>query len=507
MPRLPDSLVRIAATGSNPSTKTALAQERSVLLSADRQSPERDLLLTVAAHALQSQAGYVPEQTHDDLIAPPEKSAKVPCSLSAQYHLMLMLNGLHDNLLPMWFEKLEQHQQTIPHEMIPTLLNYGARKRKLAPIIRQALGERGRWIVEQSDNRRWKWFTSEGKSQKQSYDNRFTLKTRLLQQMRQDNLQQAIESVMAQWHELDSLSLIAIMSAIEDKAHAEDVPFLMQCLQDDALREIAIKILFQIEDSDNLGIAGQNIKKLIVLKQVNNPEDWVIDFASAVTFEGHPEQLSLEDQNEISILMGYQFSPEAILMMLPLAYWYQAYDVTAEILITAAGNSSRPEVFYRIWERLAVDTEDTEFLYQLMLNVEHYTTPKLMKHLSQEQLMRLAVMRLNKSPIFSVDHAVINILKVIRTVWTDDLTASFLTCLENAFRGIPRPMLDKQMRNELLQYAEWIPLSAYSYFESILHMNQRGDLSEAETEEINGIMSIIKFRDEIINAIHLGTPH
>lgn len=502
MSRLPEKLVRIAATGSNPSTKTVLSKEQSSLLS-NEDTPERNLLLTVAAHALQMQAGYIPAQSFDELPQPPEQDEKIPCSLKAQYHLMLMLNGLHDNLLPMWFEKLEEYQQAIPAEMIPTLLDYGARKRKLASLIRDALGARGIWVAEQSQNKRWQWIILKTKKKPEDHS-RYTAWANHFRRLRQSNRQRALDTLIEHWDELDPLMRWSLVNEIAQDLQVEDIPFLWSCLDDDFTRDLAISLLLQI---DELGLAKEaydNIKNLIVLKQIEN--EWVIDFAYTTTFKGQPEHINPLEARELCELVGYDFSPESILMMLPLSYWYEKYNATPEILVSAASKSSRPEVFYRIWEDSAIQAQDTDFLYVLMLNIEHYATAKLMRHLSQQQLMKLAWNWLNQRPIYAVTHYANKILKAIKTTWDDALTDVFLNSLESAFRSIPRPMLDKAMREELLHYAEWISLDAYSRFEGILHINERGDLSEAEIEEINGILSVIKFRDEIMDALRTGNP-
>lgn len=497
MSQLPEKLVRIAATGSNPSTKTVLSTEQSSLLS-NEDTPERNLLLTVATHALQMQAGYIPAQSPNDLPQPPEQNEKMPCSLKAQYHLMLMLNGLHDNLLPMWFEKLEEYQQAIPAEMIPTLLDYGARKRKLASHIREALGARGIWLAEQSQNKRWQWIILKAKKKREEHS-RYTAWANHFQRLRQSDRQRALDTLIEHWDELDPLMRWSLVNEMAEDVQAEDIPFLWSCLDDDFTRDLAISLLLQI---DELGLAKEvydNIKNLIVLKQIEG--EWVIDFAYKSTFRWQPEHINPLQARELCELVGYDFSPESILMMLPLSYWYETYNATPEILVSAASKSSRPEVFYRIWENRAIQEQDADFLYVLMLHVEHYATAELMRHLSQEQLMKLAANWLNQQPIYAVTHYANKILSAIKTPWDDDLTDVFLDSLETAFRKIPRPMLDRKMREELLRYAEWISLDAYSRFESILHINERGDLSEAEIEEINGILSIIKFRDEIMNAL------
>lgn len=502
MATLPENLVRVAATGINANTKSVLAQDTTVFSNTSN-TAERNLLLTVATHAIQQQAGYIPETVSSPLPTASADDAKITCSLKAQHHLILMINGLHDNLLPLWFEKIEANNQTIPYEMIPTLLDYGARKRKLAPFIRQTLGERGIWLVENTDNRRWRWFTAENKKSR-IVENRYEISSKQFKELRELDPETALKSLIESWSELDAIMKPMLIMSLEDKLSKDDIPFLLTCLDHDMTREIAFKLLLKLDETGLKEEVQEKIEELIILKQGYSDDTWVINLVESKLHAGHPLYLTPPTEEKDHKIRGYSFAPEAILMMLPLSYWYETYSATAENLITAASNSSRPEVFYRVWEGIAINENDTNFLHQLMRQVPHYSTPKLMNHLSPEQLMQLATERLNTKPIFAVDHSAVKILKTIKKIWNKDLTNSFLNSLQNAFKSIPRPMLDKKMREELLKYAEWIPLSSYNHFEKVIHTNARGDLSEAETEQINGIMSIIKFRVELLDAIETG---
>lgn len=501
MANLPDKLVRIAATGSNANTRAELAQEETAFTN-EANTPERDLLLTVAAHAIQNQAGYMPQKIKIPLPLASGQDDKVICTVQAQHHLMQMLRGLHSNLLPLWFEKIAENNQTIPHEMIPTLLDYGARKRKLAPYIREVLGERGMWLAKNADNRRWKWFTAQG-GKKEAIQNRYESWSNHLKRMRKSKPEQALKLLTKSWSNLDAIMQVTLVTVMEDDLSAQDVPFLISCLEYEVTRDVAFKLLLRIDESGLKEEIQQKIEQLIHLKQVSNANEWSINFIDSPVFVTGPND-TLPNKSDLYKVRGYPVTPESILMMLPLSYWYEYYGATANDLISAASNSKMPELFYRVWEGIAIEADDTEFLYQLMLQVPHYVTSKLMKHLSQEQLMQLAIMRFNVNPVFSVSHNGVKILKAIKTIWNDDLIMVFLKSLENAFKTIPRPMLDKKMREALLKYAEWIPLSSYNYFENVIHINERGNLSEAETEQINGIMSIIKFRVELLDAIQSG---
>jgi|GEM_PF-4574993 len=502
----PDELIRIAATGSSPRTKATVEQSKFPLLEKwqpEDDQPERDLLVSIAAYGLQRQAGYVPEARFDNLPPKVEITENHACTITAQQHLKLMLNRVHEELLPHWIDEVHKHGQHIPYEMLPSVLDYGAKKSNHHDLLKNALGGRGQWLAQQAKNTAWEWILQEDEFQLE-HESHYTAWENHFRRMRQRDPVKALDVLSQHWLGLDSLMRMALLRAMSDGLNENDANFLWTLFEEETTRFTAARWLLQIEGTEFSIQARHNISKLLSVIKEGEVEDWVVDFTWSHSFNGHPMQTRREEATELCKIMGYEFNPELMLMLLPLSYWYETYDITPEQLVMAAQNSSRPSVFYRIWTNMAIQEPDSDFLFSLVMNVERHAGLSLVNHLTQEQLIQAATHWLQKKSIFSLQHNAAALLNAIQETWSIDLAETFLDSLEQCFSRIPRPLLDTNMRQTLKQYARLLPLEVDSRFEKVLHINERGDLSEAETEQLNGIIDIVKFRAEMIEAIQDG---
>lgn len=501
----PEEFIRIAATGSNPRTKASVEQSRFPLLKNWKSDdiPEQELLISIAAYALQNQAGYIPATCPDNLLAKAQLSEKQACNITAQQHLKLMLNHVHEELLPYWIDEIHKHDQRIPDEMLPSMLDYGSKRPTDYELLRKAVGERGYWLVQQANNSNWDKILQEGDDEAIS-ENHYTAWEGYFRRMRRDDPVRALNILRPHWDELDTLMQMALLRAMHEGLNEHDADFLWKLFEEETTRFTAARCLLQIEDSEFAIKARENIGKLLSLISVGHRDQPAVDFTWSHTFEGHPLQINRQTANKLCHIMGYEFNPELMLMLLPLSYWYETYDVMPELLVSAAGNSTRPSVFYRIWTNMAIQEEDSDFLFALVMNVERHAVSSLVKHLSQSQLIEAATHWLRKKPLFSLQHNTIALLDVINTTWSEELAEIFLDSLEACFRQIPHPMLDENMRGTLKHYARLLPLSASAHFEQVLRINKQGDLNESEIGELNGIIDIIRFRTEMLEAIQAG---
>ena len=114
MVTLPEDLRRLALIGTSSRPPTTSPNQF-----------EKDLLLTVATYGLKQQAGYLPNTLSNMSLSQVPLEQGQPCSVKASKHLLLMLNGRHQALLPTWFQLLQDHQQHIPYELLPSLLDFG----------------------------------------------------------------------------------------------------------------------------------------------------------------------------------------------------------------------------------------------------------------------------------------------------------------------------------------------------------------------------------------------
>ncbi len=501
----PEELIRIAATGINPRSKAIIEQEIFPLLKnrSHDKSLEYDFLLSIAAYGLQNQAGFIADKRSEKLPPEAEISEKHACNVTARQHLTLMLNHIHEELLPYWIAEIDNYEQRIPDEMLPSVLDYGANQQDNYPLLRKAIGERGQWLAQQANNPAWDWISQE-ETQSSVNESHYAAWGKFFKRMRREEPVRALNILRSYWHELDSLMQVALLRVMYVGLNENDAEFLWDLFDDEVSRFTAARWLIQIHDSEFSIQARENISKLIAMIEVGHRNQPVVDFTWSSTFDGHPLQIKREKANELCDILGYDFNPELMLMLLPLSYWYETYQVTADELVLAAHNGTRPSVFHRIWTNMAIQDSDSDFLFAFVMNVERHSGLSIVNHLKPVQLMEAATHWLKKKPVFSLQHNAVALLDAITITWSDELAEVFLDSLEACFRDFSRPLLENDIRELLKKYARLLPLSVDKRFEAVLQINKRGSLSEAEFEQLNGIISIIQFRAEMIEAIKAG---
>lgn len=505
MPSFPDELVRIAASGSNPRNKESLKQVTFSLLQGQGidENMERAVLLSAAAYSLQQQAGYQPPKIDAPLPSTAEIDERIPCSHTAQQHLTLMLNGIHRNLLPQWLTLLNQHGQCIPHELMPNFLKLGVRKKELRDILIKVIAPRGVWLAEEMEITPWNWVLPLDRVQQKKSE--YSLWVDDFKQAREADPIAALEQLKAEWDDLNVLQKNFVIPAMRPTLGMYDVPFLVDLLKTN-LRPLAENLLMKLPESQFAQEAYEALNQVVVMKQMGDNKQWVIDFAWSWVFEGQPEQMKYYQARNLSRVMGYQCHPELLMMITPLSYWYERYNVDATTLISAASRSdNHSSLFYTIWMKQAIETQDIEFIKSLLIFLAHHGFHAIRTCLDQEQLEDIAQHWFEQVPTFTLDHPTIPILTGIGDVWSDKLADCFLDSLGKGLKHIARPTLKKKWRGLLEVYATRLPLNATERFEQVLHTSKRDDLSESESDVINGIMDIMKFRADMVAAIQSAT--
>lgn len=472
--------------------------------SSDDDQYEHHLLLSVGIDGLGQRAGYIPAIISAPLPPQVPPADSKACSLNSQQHLKVMLNPVQDNLLPDWIDALYEHQQHIPSEMLPTVLEYGNQQTRHQQLLRSKLDERGRWLARISNKTEWHWLLRDDPPEQR--DGVYIAWGKHFKRMRQRDPIHALDIIETHWDDLNLLMQMSILNAMDVGLNSHDTDFLMRSLPNKVKGFTAGRLLLNIEDSDFSNVVYDRIRQLLILMPIGDDGEWVIDFTWSATFKGHPAYISYEQAKELCHIMGHHFAPEDILKMIPLSYWYETYNISPETLVISAENSTRPSTFFRMWSESAIKRSDRDFLFALIMRVKRHADPSLMAQLTQAQLMQAAIHWLKQDPIFSVKHNAVNLLRSVHQTWSIDLATVFLTSLKNCFTRLEHPLLDTDIWQLLQIYARSLPLEASQAFEDVLNTNQHDALSKAEKKLRDTIMTIVRFRADMLKAIKAGAP-
>ena len=145
-----DSLTAIAIVGTGQQSPEKFATGTPVDTLAAQlpaEQKERSLLLTAGAQALYRQAGYRAQQAPEMPQRAPEE-ARPARAQSAVFLLDMLFKGQHSQLLPEALQRWQAAKLSLPYELLPQALTYGAEHKFGREEIILVLGERGRWLSQ-----------------------------------------------------------------------------------------------------------------------------------------------------------------------------------------------------------------------------------------------------------------------------------------------------------------------------------------------------------------------
>ena len=153
----------IAGTSRTPvPAQAALAQSAPAALAAllarvgEGASDEARLWRTLAALDWTRRAGFKPAAPAGApavQFAPPDRLAAPSPQAEALLHQML--TGVHAQLIMEWLMLAARHGRRLPHGLLPSMLELGAKQAALRASITAVADERGRWLA--AHNPRWQY--------------------------------------------------------------------------------------------------------------------------------------------------------------------------------------------------------------------------------------------------------------------------------------------------------------------------------------------------------------
>ena len=228
-----------------PAGEDALGQ---LLGRLDGDDHEGALLRAAGVMALWRQAGQILARDEQPL-PPPCEADSVPCcgSLASQ-HLALLLQGHYPELLPEWLTLLGAAGRRVPEAILPALLDVGANKVELRPLLLRVLGRRGRWLARHNAN--WS-YAVEANDEHLWQTGRFEERLALLRQLRATRPERTLELLKATWGEDRARQRREFIETLAAGLSMADEPFLEAALDDRSaeVARAAVELLARLPES------------------------------------------------------------------------------------------------------------------------------------------------------------------------------------------------------------------------------------------------------------------
>lgn len=217
--------------------------------------PEQALLLLAGAAALHDAAGRLPARasaTEWHLPAFRAEGDRPVCSPDAARFLRGMLQQQHAELLPELLALLDAAGQRVPDDLLPYVLEQGAKLARLRPALLPVVGERGRWLA--AVNPAWHYAALElddWRSLRAVWQADAAGRAALAQTARRRDPALARELIETTWRGEAALARREQLGVLSVGLSMTDEPFLERALDDrDALvRRRAVELLAKLPDS------------------------------------------------------------------------------------------------------------------------------------------------------------------------------------------------------------------------------------------------------------------
>lgn len=203
----------------------------------------------VAAADLWQRAGFQPVQA----VAQAPCAAAPVCTRAAERVLLLILRGIHPELLDDWLALAQQRGMTLPHKALVPLLEQGMQRPALRAALAPLLGKRGHWLAAQHPEWAAKYGAAADADATDTHWQLGSLAQRCeaLLAMRRADPGAALSALCADWAQEPVENRIALLPCLSTGLDLSDEDFLERALDDKRkeVRSVAQQLLASLPGS------------------------------------------------------------------------------------------------------------------------------------------------------------------------------------------------------------------------------------------------------------------
>ncbi len=284
----------------------------------------------LAAQDLWQRAGFLPAAGVD--VPEPSAADGADCPRAAEDVLLLLMRGVHAELLPAWLTLAHEKGASVPHACLVPLLEQGMGKPALREKLLPVLGERGRWLLAQ--NPEWRARYAGGAVDAAAVDLAWNTgvpaqRAAALRAMRAADPAAALASLQSGWAQEAPDLRAALLPCLEVRLSLADEAFLEAALDDKRkeVRGIARELLAILPGSQLSARCAARMEALFTLQPKGDGQLPVLEVAlpEACDKAMKRDGVGAENPYRMGEKQCWLFN---MMQVVPPAHWAERWRVT-----------------------------------------------------------------------------------------------------------------------------------------------------------------------------------
>lgn len=397
-----------------------------------------NVLQAAASYSLLRKAGRVVPLAKAPATQSCSSTERLACSATSRMHLRGILKANQSDLLFEFLELAQRVRCELPPELLPALLDWGAKQPEWQSLLRIVAAPRGRWLAQWKPT--WDYMQTEIDQDRWELGKKEE-RLRLFRRWRQQEPQQAREALEAIW-EKESLPLrLRFLKMFKWALNASDIPFLEKCLTESRkeLREVAADLLSKLPQSPLIQRMEARCKALITWKQQRLEVELPEKLDAFMQRDGIQAQLQWFQGGLRASRLGQ------MLAVIPPSYWEKELNLSAADLLQAALEQEWRDYLLLAWAKAAARHRNQDWLsafFRLYAQSPHedrwerLSIDFIFEKLDTTVLNALALEQLEENQhLLSDESPVIKLLLLENHRWKNELSLKIIKCLHQVIKS------------------------------------------------------------------------
>ncbi len=301
---------------------------------------------------------------------PCEPDAIPPCGRDAARRLLDMIAGNQDIYIKEWLQILKRSGKRVLEGAVAPLLARGVKNKQLQPDIREAIGERGRWLAARNPDWSYAVVSRSGES---DCDEKWRTGSRderiaALEALHESEPARALELLQSTWKTESADDRARFVAALRTGLSMSDEPFLESTLDDRSanVRREAAGLLARLVESRYCGRMIERLKPLVSwswgklkLELPGAIEPSMFRDGLGETPEGKANRAAaIGDRSGLL---------QAIVAVCPIGFWTEKFEVEAAKIVRAGLKSEHADALRRGWCASAARAADLAWAEALLI--------------------------------------------------------------------------------------------------------------------------------------------